>query len=108
MISTFLPKDKQIEAKRDKKAAQLRNILLVSTTEEKGIYFQYYDETHDNGDYGEKYFIDIWKFNQNPSMQSVIRHYHNSTKEMLMIQTDIEKAHEKYEYYSIFKKLLKA
>lgn len=29
--------DKQIDAKRDKKAAQLRNLLLVSTTEEKGI-----------------------------------------------------------------------
>ena len=24
--------------------------------EEKGIYYQYYDETHDGGDYGEKYF----------------------------------------------------
>ena len=24
--------------------------------EEKGIYYQYYDATHDNGDYGEKYF----------------------------------------------------
>lgn len=24
--------------------------------EEKGMYFQYYDETHDSGDYGEKYF----------------------------------------------------
>lgn len=24
--------------------------------EEKGIYYQYYDESHDNGDYGEKYF----------------------------------------------------
>ena len=24
--------------------------------EEKGIYYQYYDETHDDGDYGEKYF----------------------------------------------------
>ena len=24
--------------------------------EEKGLYYQYYDETHDNGDYGEKYF----------------------------------------------------
>ncbi len=29
--------DRQIDAKRDKKAAQLRNLLLVSTTEEKGI-----------------------------------------------------------------------
>ncbi|MBR4447827.1 lipopolysaccharide assembly protein LapB [Methanobrevibacter sp.] len=24
--------------------------------EEKGMYYQYYDETHDNGDYGDKYF----------------------------------------------------
>lgn len=24
--------------------------------EEKGMYYQYYDSTHDNGDYGEKYF----------------------------------------------------
>ncbi|WP_407411372.1 tetratricopeptide repeat protein [Methanobrevibacter sp.] len=24
--------------------------------EEKGMYYQYYDPTHDNGDYGEKYF----------------------------------------------------
>lgn len=24
--------------------------------EEKGLFYQYYDETHDNGDYGEKYF----------------------------------------------------
>ncbi|WP_407424731.1 tetratricopeptide repeat protein [Methanobrevibacter sp.] len=24
--------------------------------EEKGLYYQYYDETHDNDDYGEKYF----------------------------------------------------
>ncbi|MBR6023692.1 MAG: tetratricopeptide repeat protein [Methanobrevibacter sp.] len=24
--------------------------------EEKGMYYQYFDETHDNGDYGEKYF----------------------------------------------------
>ena len=24
--------------------------------EEKGIYYQHYDESHDGGDYGEKYF----------------------------------------------------
>lgn len=28
----------------------------LSALEEKGMYYQYYDETHDNGDYGEKYF----------------------------------------------------
>ena len=29
--------------------------------EEKGMYYQYYDETHDNGDYGEKYFDEYLK-----------------------------------------------
>lgn len=24
--------------------------------EEKGLYYQHYDESHDDGDYGEKYF----------------------------------------------------
>lgn len=28
----------------------------LPAVEEKGLYYQYYDETHDNGDYGEKYF----------------------------------------------------
>lgn len=28
----------------------------IYAIEEKGLYYQYYDETHDNGDYGEKYF----------------------------------------------------
>ena len=28
----------------------------IPAIEEKGMYYQYYDETHDNGDYGEKYF----------------------------------------------------
>ena len=33
----------------------------IPAIEEKGIYYQYYDETHDNGDYGEKYFNDYLK-----------------------------------------------
>lgn len=28
----------------------------IPAIEEKGMYYQYYDESHDNGDYGEKYF----------------------------------------------------
>jgi tetratricopeptide (TPR) repeat protein len=28
----------------------------LPAVEEKGIYYQYYDESHDGGDYGEKYF----------------------------------------------------
>ena len=36
------------------------NLLIedghLPALEEKGMYYQYYDENHDNGDYGEKYF----------------------------------------------------
>lgn len=28
----------------------------LPATEEKGLYYQYYDESHDGGDYGERYF----------------------------------------------------
>ena len=28
----------------------------IIAIEEKGMYYQYYDESHDNGDYGERYF----------------------------------------------------
>ncbi len=28
----------------------------IPALEEKGLYYQYYDESHDDGDYGEKYF----------------------------------------------------
>ena len=33
----------------------------IPAIEEKGLYYQYYDETHDNGDYGEKYFDEYLK-----------------------------------------------
>jgi tetratricopeptide (TPR) repeat protein len=33
----------------------------IAAIEEKGIYYQYYDETHDNGDYGDKYFDEYLK-----------------------------------------------
>ena len=34
----------------------LINAEYLPALEEKGIYHQYYDKSHDNGDYGEKYF----------------------------------------------------
>ena len=34
----------------------LINKSYLPALEEKGIFYQYYDPTHDNGDYGEKYF----------------------------------------------------
>ena len=33
----------------------------ILAIEEKGIYYQYYDNTHDDGDYGEKYFDEYLK-----------------------------------------------
>ena len=38
--------------------------------EEKGLYYQYYDESHDNGDYGEKYFDQYLK--QQPKSINVL------------------------------------
>ena len=41
------------------------NLLIdadhLPALEEKGMYYQYYDSTHDNGDYGEKYFDEYLK-----------------------------------------------
>lgn len=34
----------------------LNDAGYILALEEKGLYYQYYDENHDNGDYGEKYF----------------------------------------------------
>ena len=34
---------------------------FMPAIEEKGLYYQYYDETHDGGDYGEKYFDEYLK-----------------------------------------------
>lgn len=34
----------------------LINENYIIALEEKGMYYQYYDKTHDNGDYGERYF----------------------------------------------------
>ena len=33
----------------------------IPALEEKGMYYQYYDSSHDNGDYGEKYFDEYLK-----------------------------------------------
>ena len=42
----------------------------IPAIEEKGIYYQYYDETHDNGDYGEKYFDEY--LNKQPKSINVL------------------------------------
>lgn len=73
--------------------------------EEKGLYYQYYDETHDNGDYGEKYFDEYLE--KQPRSINVIcdkalsRFNKNKVDESLEL---MEKAEEKYKSYSPIEK----
>lgn len=43
----------------------LINADYLLALEEKGLYYQYYDESHDDGDYGEKYFDQYLKIQPN-------------------------------------------
>lgn len=73
--------------------------------EEKGMYYQYYDETHDNGDYGEKYFDEYLK--RQPRSINVLcdkalsRFNKNRIDEALEY---MDKAEEKYKSYSAIEK----
>ena len=69
--------------------------------EEKGMYYQYYDESHDNGDYGEKYF-DLYLEKQPRSInvicdKAMSRFNKNKVDEAIAYMT---KAEEKYKSYS--------
>lgn len=73
--------------------------------EEKGMYYQYYDETHDEGDYGEKYFDEYLE--KQPRSVNVLcdkamsRFNKGNIDEALEY---IEKAIEKYSSYSKIEK----
>ena len=73
--------------------------------EEKGMYYQYYDENHDNGDYGEKYF-DLY-LEKHPRSINVLcdkalsRFNKGHTEEALEY---MDKAYEKYKSYSQIEK----
>ena len=73
--------------------------------EEKGMYYQYFDETHDDGDYGEKYFDEYLK--KQPKSINVIcdkalsKFNKNKIDEALEY---MDKAEEKYKSYSIIEK----
>lgn len=68
--------------------------------EEKGMYYQYFDETHDNGDYGEKYFDEYLE--KQPKSINVIcdkalsRFNKNKTDEALEYMNKAEKNYESY------------
>ena len=73
--------------------------------EEKGMYYQYFDETHDNGDYGEKYF-DKYLEKQPRSInvlcdKALSRFNKNKIDEALEY---MDKAEEKYKSYSPIEK----
>lgn len=73
--------------------------------EEKGMYYQYFDESHDNGDYGEKYFDEYLE--RQPRSINVIcdkalsRFNKNKIDEALEY---MDKAEEKYKSYSPIEK----
>ena len=73
--------------------------------EEKGMYYQYFDETHDNGDYGEKYFDEYLE--RQPRSINVLcdkalsRFNKNKIDEALEY---MDKAEEKYKSYSSIEK----
>ena len=69
--------------------------------EEKGLYYQYYDASHDNGDYGEKYFNEYLQ-KQPKSINAICnkalsRFNKGYTDEALEY---MDKAYEKYDIYS--------
>ena len=69
--------------------------------EEKGLYYQYYDESHDSGDYGEKYF-DKYLEKQPKSInvlcdKAMSRFNKGEVDEAL---TYMDKAYENYSSYS--------
>lgn len=77
----------------------------IPAIEEKGMYYQYYDENHDNGDYGEKYF-DMYLERQPRSINALCDkalsrfnkgHIDESIEYM-------DKAFEKYKSYSPIEK----
>ena len=73
--------------------------------EEKGMYYQYFDETHDDGDYGEKYF-DEYLTKQPRSInvlcnKAMSRFNKNHIDEALEY---MDKAEEKYKSYSPIEK----
>lgn len=69
--------------------------------EEKGMYYQYYDESHDNGDYGEKYF-DEYLEKQPKSINALCdKAMSNFNKGKIEESLEyMEKAYDNYDAYS--------
>lgn len=73
--------------------------------EEKGMYYQYYDKTHDNGDYGEKYFdqyLEKQPRSINVISDKALSRFNKGHVDEAMDYMD--KAYEKYSSYSKIEK----
>ena len=73
--------------------------------EEKGMYYQYYDETHDNGDYGEKYFDEYLKRQPrsiNALCDKALSRFNKGNVDEAIEYMD--KAYDKYKSYSNIEK----
>lgn len=73
--------------------------------EEKGMYYQYYDESHDNGDYGEKYFdryLERQPRSINVICDKAMSEFNKGNIDEALKHMD--RAHEKYKSYSAVEK----
>lgn len=73
--------------------------------EEKGLYYQYYDESHDNGDYGEKYFdqyLEKQPRSVNVICDKALSRFNKGHVEEALEYMD--KAYDKYKSYSPIEK----
>ena len=69
--------------------------------EEKGLYYQYYDSDHDNGDYGEKYFdryLDMQPKSINALCDKAMSRFNKGKVDESLEYMDT--AYEKYDRYS--------
>lgn len=83
----------------------LINADYLLALEEKGMYYQYFDDTHDNGDYGEKYF-DKYLEKQPRSINAICdKAMSKFNKGKIDEALDLmNKAEEKYKSYSPIEK----
>lgn len=77
----------------------------IIAIEEKGMYYQYYDEPHDNGDYGEKYFDQYLKKQPrsiNALCDKALSQFNKGNIDEAIDYMD--KAYDKYKSYSAVEK----
>ena len=77
----------------------------IPAIEEKGIYYQYYDENHGNGDYGEEYFdkyLEIQPRSINVICDKALSRFNKGEVDEAIEY--MEKAYDKYKSYSNIEK----